>query len=61
MDITVDQRLSFQGNCCTVRYIGEIKGREGSWLGIEWDDDTKGKHDGALDDHRYFYCKLILM
>ena len=31
--------------------------------GVEWDDDTRGKHDGScVDDkgdfHRYFKCKM---
>ena len=51
------QRLSFQGDRCTVRYIGQVQGKDGSWLGIEWDDDQKGRHDGAIGGHRYFFCE----
>jgi hypothetical protein len=48
----------------TVRYIGTVaaaKNKEEIWLGVEWDDATRGKHDGScVDDqgilHRYFEC-----
>ncbi len=48
----------------TVRYIGPVaaaKNKEEIWLGVEWDDATRGKHDGScVDDqgilHRYFEC-----
>ena len=52
------QRLSFEGNPCTVRYVGKIVGKDGTWLGVEWDDDdNKGKHDGTFEGRRYFQCK----
>lgn len=38
----------------TVKYSGPVHGYEGSWLGIEWDDPSRGKHDGSLDDVHYF-------
>lgn len=53
----VGQRLSFQGDRCTVRYVGSIEGKDGLWLGVEWDDARKGKHDGTLSGHRFFYCE----
>ena len=30
----------------TVKYIGPVDGSTGIWLGVEWDDPTKGKHSG---------------
>lgn len=29
-------------------------GHAGTWLGIEWDDGMRGKHNGAIDGKRYF-------
>ena len=51
------QRLAFQGDRCTVRYVGKIEGRDGFWLGVEWDNDQKGKHDGAVKGRQYFHCE----
>jgi len=48
----------------TVRYFGPIVGVKGNemWLGIEWDDCSRGKHDGSHVDGngistRYFTCQ----
>ncbi|KAL1964702.1 hypothetical protein VTN77DRAFT_6728 [Rasamsonia byssochlamydoides] len=51
------QRLSFDGALCTVRYIGEVEGTKGDWLGVEWDDPTRGKHSGEHKGVKYFKCK----
>lgn len=53
-----------EGFRATVRYIGPVaaaKNKEEVWLGVEWDDNKRGKHDGScVDDagimHRYFDC-----
>lgn len=56
----IGKRLSFGGDLCTVRYIGEVKGTKGQWLGIEWDDPTRGKHNGEAGGTRYFECMTVL-
>lgn len=38
----------------TVRYIGEVDGTMGLWLGVEWDQADQGKHDGVHRGRRYF-------
>lgn len=53
----VGQRLSYQKALCTVRYVGLVDGTEKEWLGVEWDDPLRGKHDGELKGKRYFSCK----
>ena len=50
------QRLSYSRVPCTVRYIGEVHGTKGQWLGVEWDDPARGKHDGSHDGVKYFDC-----
>jgi hypothetical protein len=40
----------------TVRYIGPVDGQSGEWAGLEWDDPTRGKHDGSTGGRRYFQC-----
>eukprot|EP01035_Chromulina_nebulosa_P017427 gene17427-22979_t len=52
----------------TIRYIGPVaaaKSQDEIWLGIEWDDIGRGKHDGSCVDengiiHRYFSCDKLL-
>ncbi|KAG2428537.1 hypothetical protein HYH02_014341 [Chlamydomonas schloesseri] len=41
----------------TVRYVGPVAGQEGTWVGVEWDDVSRGKHDGSTGGVRYFDCK----
>jgi hypothetical protein len=50
------QRLSYDGALCTVRYHGSLPGTKGVWLGVEWDDVNRGKHDGTHQGKRYFDC-----
>ena len=52
------QRISFDGQLCTVRYIGPVKNtKKGDWLGVEWDDPSRGKHDGSHEGEQYFQCR----
>jgi dynactin complex subunit len=53
----IGKRLSYDNQLCTVRYIGEVKGTKGEWLGVEWDDPTRGKHSGEHGGVKYFECK----
>ena len=39
-----------------VRWVGVVDGRDGEWIGIQWDDGGRGKHDGVVDGKRYFTC-----
>lgn len=40
----------------TVKYVGEVQGYSGTWLGVDWDDGN-GKHDGSINGVRYFQAK----
>ncbi|KAG5518805.1 hypothetical protein PMAC_002776 [Pneumocystis sp. 'macacae'] len=53
----IGDRISFKGNCCTIKYIGPVEGTKGKWLGVEWDDPFCGKHDGTYLGHTYFKCR----
>jgi tubulin-specific chaperone E len=64
-NVKIGMRVSdLDGNYATVRYIGSVassKVKTDVWIGVEWDDKERGKHDGScLDDagvfHRYFEC-----
>lgn len=49
-------RAELEGCRVTVRFSGQLSGKDGHWVGVEWDDATKGKHDGALEGQQYFTC-----
>ncbi|KAL7790996.1 hypothetical protein V8C37DRAFT_164014 [Trichoderma ceciliae] len=52
----IGQRISYDGAPCSVRYVGGVAGTTGDWLGVEWDDAARGKHDGSHKGTRYFTC-----
>ncbi|KAK2755954.1 hypothetical protein FQN54_005750 [Arachnomyces sp. PD_36] len=52
----VGQRVSYDGVLCTIRYVGDVKGTKGEWLGVEWDNPARGKHSGEHQGVRYFKC-----
>lgn len=57
-------RLIFAGNIATVRFVGPLvhEGRPAGsdqelWVGVEWDEEKRGKHNGTVSGHVYFTCK----
>jgi hypothetical protein len=57
----IGQRLSLKSQTCTVRYVGQVADKQGQWLGVEWDDASRGKHDGTHGGVSYFKCRLICL
>ncbi|CAN9221649.1 unnamed protein product [Alternaria alternata] len=55
-NIYIGKRLCFDARLCTVRYYGTVEGTKGEWLGVEWDEPTRGKHSGEHNGTRYFTC-----
>lgn len=53
----VGRRLSYDGSLCTVRFNGSLQGTKGQWLGVEWDDPSRGKHNGAHQGQQVFVCQ----
>ena len=49
-------RISYMNHIGTIRFSGPVEGTSGTWMGIEWDDPKRGKHDGSKDGKRYFKC-----
>ena len=64
-NIEIGSRVEVEGEKGTVRYVGSVatsKKAETRWVGIEWDNEGRGKHDGSVttndnQTHRYFTCK----
>ncbi|KAK3624041.1 hypothetical protein LTR56_021236 [Elasticomyces elasticus] len=60
-DMTTDyragQRFSLKGQSLTIKYVGSVHGKSGDWLGVEWDDVSRGKHDGVHEGKKYLECR----
>ncbi|XP_053973268.1 tubulin-specific chaperone E isoform X1 [Hylaeus volcanicus] len=41
----------------TLKYIGPVGNTKGQWLGIDWDDPTRGKHNGTYEGVEYFKAR----
>lgn len=52
----VDTRIAHAGYLGTVKFVGQVDGTQGLWLGVEWDDPSRGRHSGAKDGRQYFTC-----
>uniref|UniRef100_A0A1A7YMS9 Tubulin-specific chaperone E n=1 Tax=Iconisemion striatum TaxID=60296 RepID=A0A1A7YMS9_9TELE len=51
------RRVAINGERATVRYAGLVPPTTGLWLGVEWDDPKRGKHDGIHEGVHYFTCR----
>jgi tubulin-specific chaperone E len=50
-------RVEFAGSRGFVRFAGMLPNRgDITWVGIEWDDPERGRHDGSADGVQYFEC-----
>lgn len=46
--LNIGARIVCEGYFGTVRYLGNVEGSSApNWVGVEWDDSTRGKHDGS--------------
>uniref|UniRef100_A0A1I7UB38 Tubulin-specific chaperone E n=1 Tax=Caenorhabditis tropicalis TaxID=1561998 RepID=A0A1I7UB38_9PELO len=51
----IGQRVRINTEKATIRFIGEVDGYgKQQWVGLEWDDPSRGKHDGVVKGKRYF-------
>jgi dynactin complex subunit len=51
---SIGDRIKFGNDVGEVKYIGSVGSHPGTWLGIEWDDPSRGKHNGNVDGVEYF-------
>lgn len=57
-DLQVGMRIQHHGSRGVVRYVGNLRGRDDqTWVGVEWDDASRGKHSGSVDGVSYFTTK----
>jgi len=59
MSIALGTRLSFSSHRCSVLYSGPVEGTTGTWLGVEWDDPSRGKHSGSHNGVHYFTTRYL--
>ncbi|KAG8583143.1 hypothetical protein GDO81_008297 [Engystomops pustulosus] len=52
----IGRRIICDGEYATVHYVGMVPPTPGIWLGVEWDNPSRGKHDGSHEGTRYFPC-----
>jgi dynactin complex subunit len=57
---TIGRRFNLAGYLGTVNFVGSVDNTSGIWLGVEWDDPSRGKHDGVKDGKRYFTCRYVV-
>lgn len=56
----VGARIVYKSNVGTVRYIGNLDGYsdDDKWIGVEWDEASRGKHSGSHKGKHYFTTKV---
>lgn len=54
-EIQVGDKIFCDQHRATIRYIGEVPPTNGLWLGVEWDNASRGKHNGSHDGKQYFH------
>lgn len=52
-------RISIAGKRACVCFVGQLEDQEGQWVGLDWDDPNRGKHDGIYNGKRYFSCRDV--
>lgn len=52
--VVVGRRVSVGAHTGVAQYVGSIPGTDSLWVGVEWDDSSRGKHDGIHNGIRYF-------
>ncbi|KAM5302132.1 tubulin-specific chaperone E isoform 3-T6 [Glossophaga mutica] len=52
----IGRRVEVNGERATVLFYGPVPPVAGLWLGVEWDNPERGKHDGSHEGTVYFKC-----
>nr|XP_036873011.1 tubulin-specific chaperone E isoform X1 [Manis javanica]XP_036873012.1 tubulin-specific chaperone E isoform X1 [Manis javanica] len=53
----IGRRVEVNGEHATVRFSGVVPPVTGLWLGVEWDNPARGRHDGSHEGTVYFKCR----
>uniref|UniRef100_UPI00398F683F tubulin-specific chaperone E isoform X2 n=1 Tax=Pristiophorus japonicus TaxID=55135 RepID=UPI00398F683F len=52
----VGRRIIYRDEYGTVCFVGTVPSAAGIWLGVEWDNPERGKHNGTHEGVQYFQC-----
>ncbi|EXX52298.1 uncharacterized protein OCT59_005737 [Rhizophagus irregularis] len=58
LESLLNKRVQVENQLATVRYVGAVPPTKGEWIGLEWDNISRGKHDGFHEGVRYFTCSV---
>lgn len=50
----IGSRVVHEDHFGTICYAGELPNSKGAWLGIDWDNPSRGRHDGVYAGVKYF-------
>ncbi|XP_012277540.1 tubulin-specific chaperone E isoform X2 [Orussus abietinus] len=53
----IGSRVECDGYRGTLKYVGPVGNTKGQWFGIDWDDVTRGKHNGTYENVEYFKAR----
>ncbi|XP_019405380.1 PREDICTED: tubulin-specific chaperone E [Crocodylus porosus] len=53
----IGRRILCNTEYATVQYVGSVPPTKGIWIGVEWDNPLRGKHDGNHEGIQYFKCR----
>ncbi|CAH8450119.1 unnamed protein product [Heterobilharzia americana] len=53
----IGRRVVHKESFGTICYVGELPNSKDFWLGVNWDDASRGRHDGTYNGVRYFQTK----
>jgi dynactin complex subunit len=53
-EFQVGDRIKCEKHSGVVGYVGEVSPHPGLWLGVEWDEPRRGKHNGSVEGVQYF-------
>lgn len=64
MGIAVGDRVALKGHSNvygTAKYVGQLTSVDEVWVGVDWDDASRGKHDGLIKGVRYFTARFFTL
>lgn len=56
-ELQINDRVASEGHYGSVKFIGTLPDTKGVWIGVDWDEAERGKHDGSHNGQRYFSAR----